>query len=372
MYEEVDRDFDGRIDEITRFDNGLLAIREIDTTGNGMIDTKIFYEEGVPVRAERDMTSKSNLATWQPDRWEYFPTAAPSAWARRPRRRRQSRPLGSRRGASARLGLERGHRRSVSKLSIQSLERLQKVLARAGVASRRASEELILAGRVRVNGRVVTELGTKVDPHKDRVEVDGKRLVAEKPVYYVVHKPREMVTTLEDPEGRARPSATCCAKVPERVVPVGRLDYHTSGALLVTNDGDMVDALLRPRSGVPKVYAVKFQGHLDVEELDALRNGVVLDDGYRTKPAEVFVLREERNHTWVQVTLTEGKNRQIHRMGDAIGHRVMRLARQSFAGIGIDRLRPGEYRELRREELQQLKKKYLNPYRRARGAAKAE
>ncbi|HSN84346.1 MAG TPA: pseudouridine synthase [Polyangiales bacterium] len=249
------------------------------------------------------------------------------------------------------------------------MERLQKVLARAGIASRRASEELIKSGRVRVNGRVVTELGTKVDPHKDRVEVDGKRLVAEKPVYYVVHKPREMVTTLDDPEGRAT-IADLLGRIPERVVPVGRLDYHTSGALLVTNDGDMVDALLRPKSGVPKVYAAKLQGHLDVEELDALRNGVVLDDGYRTKKAEVFVLREERTHTWIQMTLTEGKNRQIHRMGDAIGHRVMRLTRQSFAGISIEGLRPGEYRELKRDELQQLKKKYLNPSRSVRGAAK--
>lgn len=249
------------------------------------------------------------------------------------------------------------------------MERLQKVLARAGVASRRASEDLILAGRVRVNGRVIKELGTKVDPHKDRVEVDGKRLVAEKPVYYLVHKPREMVTTLDDPEGRAT-IGDLLRHIPERVVPVGRLDYHTSGALLVTNDGDMVDALLRPRSGVPKVYAVKFQGHLDVSELDALRNGVVLDDGYKTKPAEVFVLREERSNTWVHMTLTEGKNRQIHRMGDAIGHRVMRLARQSFAGLSIERLRPGELRELKREELQKLKKNFLNPYRRARGAAK--
>ncbi len=249
------------------------------------------------------------------------------------------------------------------------MERLQKVLARAGVASRRASEELIVAGRVRVNGRIVTELGTKVDPHKDRVEVDGKRLVAEKPVYYLVNKPREMVTTLDDPEGRAT-IGDLLRNIPERVVPVGRLDYHTSGALLVTNDGDMVDALLRPRSGVPKVYAVKFQGHLDVPELDALRNGVTLDDGYLTKPAEVFVLREERNNTWAQITLTEGKNRQIHRMGDAIGHRVMRLARQSFASINIERLKPGDYRELQRDELQQLKKNFLNPYRRARGDAK--
>ena len=222
---------------------------------------------------------------------------------------------------------------------------------------------------MRVNGRVVTVLGTKVDPHKDRVEVDGRRLVAEKPVYYFLHKPRETVTTLDDPEGRAT-IGEILRRIPERVVPVGRLDYHTSGALLVTNDGEMVDALLRPMSAVPKVYAVKFQGHLGVEELDALRNGITLDDGYRTRKAEAFVLREEPNHTWVQITLTEGKNRQIHRMGDAIGRRVMRLARQSFAGIGIDGLRPGEFRELTRDERNQLKKKYLNPYRRARGASK--
>ncbi|MFW2389977.1 MAG: pseudouridine synthase [Polyangiales bacterium] len=249
------------------------------------------------------------------------------------------------------------------------MERLQKVLARAGVASRRASEELILAGRVRVNGRIVTELGTKVDAHKDRVEVDGRRLVAEKPVYYLLNKPREMVSTLDDPQGRAT-IGDLLKRIPERVVPVGRLDYHTSGAILVTNDGEMIDALLRPQSGVPKIYAVKFQGHLDVPELDALRNGVRLDDGYVTKKADGFVLREERNHTWVQLTLTEGKNRQIHRMGDAIRHRVMRLSRQSFAGFSIDGLRPGEYRELKRDELQQLKKKYLNPYRRAREASK--
>ena len=189
------------------------------------------------------------------------------------------------------------------------------------------------------------------------------------PLSVAWQKPREMVTTLDDPQGRAT-IAELFRTIPERVVPVGRLDYHTSGALLATNDGDMIDALLRPVSGVPKIYAVKFQGHLDVEELDALRNGVRLDDGYKTKPAEAFVLRQEPNTTWVHLVLTEGKNRQIHRMGDAIHRRVMRLARQSFAGINIDGLRPGESRELTRDELQQLKKKYLNPYRHARGVAK--
>ena len=240
------------------------------------------------------------------------------------------------------------------------------MLAGAGVASRRAAEVIITAGRVRVNGKVVTELGTKVEPHKDKIEVDGKRIVAQKPVYYVVHKPREMVTTLDDPEGRAT-VAELLHRVPERVFPVGRLDYHTSGALLMTNDGELTDALLRPAATVPKVYIVKFQGHLSVPELDKLRNGVVLDDGYKTKTAELFVVREEANHSVLQMTLTEGKNRQIRRMGDAIGHRVMRLHRLSFAGIEITGLRPGARRELRAEELRKLKKKYVTPYKRRQG-----
>ncbi|MGF1469908.1 MAG: pseudouridine synthase [Sandaracinaceae bacterium] len=246
--------------------------------------------------------------------------------------------------------------------------RLQKILAHAGVASRRASEALVQAGRVRVNGRVVTELGTRADPHKDKIEVDGRTLAREKPAYYLVHKPREMVTSLGDPEGRTH-LGDLLERVPERVYPVGRLDYHTSGALLVTNDGDLTDALLHPRRKVPKVYAAKVRGHLDVPELDRLRNGVELDDGYVTRPAEVFVLREEARHTWIQVTLTEGKNRQIHRMGDAIGHPVLRLVRTSFAGLDTEGLRPGQMRPLRGKEIEKLKKQFLTPSRRAKAAA---
>lgn len=241
-----------------------------------------------------------------------------------------------------------------------SEERLQKVIAAAGIASRRKSEELITAGRVRVNGKVVKELGTKVDPRKDKVEVDGRRVVADPPMYLVLHKPREMVSTLDDPEGRAT-LADILKKVHVQVHPVGRLDYHTSGVMLATNDGAMTDALLRPVSGVPKVYLAKMQGRVDVEALDALRNGVVLDDGRKTRPAEVFVERAEHTTTWVNITLKEGMNRQVHRMGDAIGHRVMRLVRLSFAGITADGLRPGEVRELHTKELDLLKKKYLNP-----------
>jgi len=240
-------------------------------------------------------------------------------------------------------------------------QRLQKVLAQAGIASRRGAEKYITDGRVRVNGKIVTELGVKVDDHLDKVEVDGRRLVRDSPVYYVLNKPREVVSTLHDPEGRSS-LADIIEKLPERVFPVGRLDYHTSGALLLTNDGEFSEALLRPSVGVPKVYAAKLQGHVDVPELDALRNGVKLDDGYVTKKADVFVLRTEDRCTWVQITLREGKNRQIHRMGDAIGHRVQRLTRLAFAGVDTEGLRPGQQRALSKKELDTINKLFVAPF----------
>lgn len=241
------------------------------------------------------------------------------------------------------------------------MERLQKVIARAGVASRRGAEKLIVAGRVRVNGKVVTELGTKVS-RKDKVEVDGNRIVAEKLVYYVAHKPRAMVSTLDDPEGRST-VAELCKTIEEAVHPVGRLDYHTSGVILLTNDGELTEALLRPASRVPKVYLAKVQGHIGADELAKLRGGVELDDGYVTKPAEVVVDRQEDATTWLRLTLHEGKNRQIHRMGDAIGHRVMRLVRRSFAGLTASGLKPGQVRPLKAKELDKLQKRFLKPHR---------
>jgi 23S rRNA pseudouridine2605 synthase len=237
-------------------------------------------------------------------------------------------------------------------------ERLQKILAAAGVASRRAAEGLIVSGRVRVNGKIVTELGSTADGRRDRIEVDGKKVVRDEVAYFLLHKPRAMVSTMKDPEGRP-----CIGEIVKhmgvRVVPVGRLDFHTSGALLLTNDGELTDALLHPRRGVPKVYAAKMRGGIDVKELDALRNGVVLDDGVKTKPADVFVLRDEGKTTWVQITLYEGKNRQIHRMGDAIGHPVLRLARLSFADIDTEGLRPGMFRPLGEKEVERLKRDYV-------------
>ena len=244
-------------------------------------------------------------------------------------------------------------------------DRLQKILAHAGIASRRAAEGMIAQGRVRVNGKVVTELGATADSHKDKIEVDNKRVVLEKPVYYVVHKPRGMVSTLSDPEGRPH-LGEMLSKMGARVYPIGRLDFHTSGVLLVTNDGELTEALLHPRKDVPKIYVAKLRGHVAVPELDKLRNGVVLDDGHKTKNADVFVLREEDRCTWVQITLYEGKNRQIHRMGDAIGHPVLRLARTSFAGVTSEGLRPGEWRELDARELEKLKKTYVTPVRKAK------
>jgi len=245
--------------------------------------------------------------------------------------------------------------------------RLQKVLAQAGVASRRAAEKLITGGRVRVNGKVVTELGSRADPRKDRIDVDGRRVVLEKPAYYVLHKPREVVSTLSDPEGRDT-IKDLLVGIPERVFPVGRLDFHTSGVLILTNDGEFMDALLKPKRKVPKTYVVKVKGHLDIPELDHLRNGVVLDDGYKTQPAELFVIREEKSHTWIQMTLPEGKNRQIRRMGDAIGRRVQRLSRVSFADVTIEGLRAGEYRPMRARELEKIKRRYIDPLRRSKGA----
>lgn len=236
-------------------------------------------------------------------------------------------------------------------------DRIQRLIAQSGIVSRRAAEQLIVDGRVRVNGRIVRELGVKADLHRDRVEVDGKRLVAERPVYYLLHKPRGVVTTLEDPEGRDT-IADLLRGIDERVFPVGRLDYHTSGALLITNDGDLAQALLHPRKQVPKQYIAKMKGRLEVRELDAMRNGVVLDDGYRTRKAELFVMREEGGNTWVHITIMEGKNRQIHRMGMAIGRPVMRLSRIGFANLTTEGLRPGDYRELHGHEVEKLQKDY--------------
>ena len=239
------------------------------------------------------------------------------------------------------------------------MERLQKVLAQAGIASRRAAEEIILAGRVRVDGKIVRELGTQVDPRTSRVEVDGTKIVAEKLVYIVLHKPRGVVCTLSDPEGR--PTISELLKdAGARVVPVGRLDFHTSGALLCTNDGEFAQALAHPTKHVPKVYVAKVQGVVDEAALERFGERIVID-GRPTQPAQVKVLRLEGDKTWLEITLREGRNRQVRRLGEATGFPVMRLARISHAGVTSEDLRPGQWRPLSLDELVDLKRDYGVP-----------
>ena len=218
---------------------------------------------------------------------------------------------------------------------------------------------MILAGRVRVNGRVVTELGVRADPRKDKVEIDGRRVVSEELVYILLHKPRGVVSTMNDPEGRVSVH-DLLKEVGARVYPVGRLDYATSGILLATNDGELADGLMHPRRAVPKTYVVKVNGQMRPEDLDRWRKGVDLDDG-RTLPAEAKLLRHESGKTWFELTIREGRNQQIRRMGEATGFPVMRLARVAFAGITSDGVRPGQWRHLTRDELVELKRAYGVP-----------
>jgi 23S rRNA pseudouridine2605 synthase len=239
------------------------------------------------------------------------------------------------------------------------MERIQKILAHGGIASRRAAEQLIKAGRVRVNGHVVTELGAKADARRDRIEVDGKRVVAEEPVYVVLHKPRGVVSTMSDPEGRPTVKELL-SSLGARVYPVGRLDFATSGVLLATNDGELADGLLHPRKTVPKTYVLKVKGTMTPDDVDVWRKGVRLDDGM-TLPAEAKLLRHEGDKTWLELTIREGRNQQIRRMGEATRFPVMRLARVAFAEITAEGLAPGRWRHLTRDELIALKKVYGVP-----------
>jgi 23S rRNA pseudouridine2605 synthase len=232
-------------------------------------------------------------------------------------------------------------------------ERLQKILAKAGIASRRAAESFIAAGRVRVNGKIVSELGAQADFENDKIEVDGRRIAAEKFAYYMLHKPRGVVATLSDPEGRET-IASLLKDVPVRVFPVGRLDFHTSGALLLTNDGDLAHALMHPSKKVAKVYSVKVTGIMEERVLDYWRKGVQLEDGM-TAPASATLLRHESGKTWFELTLREGRNLQIRRMGEVTGYPVLRLARLSVAGVSCEGLRPGALRPLDHEELLTLR-----------------
>jgi pseudouridine synthase len=235
-------------------------------------------------------------------------------------------------------------------------ERLQKFLARAGVASRRAAETMIVEGRITVNGQVVTRLGTRVDPERDAIRVDGTRLRAsgKSPVYVLLNKPRGYVTTLSDPEGR--PTVLDLVRdVPVRVFPVGRLDFHTEGLLLLTNDGDLANTLMHPRHGVEKTYLAKVRGVPGPESIRRLERGVVLE-GRPTQPAALAVVRSAPNASWVEVTVREGRKHQVRRMLEAVGHPVQRLRRIRYGGIRLARLPVGRWRMLTPAEVERLRR----------------
>lgn len=233
-------------------------------------------------------------------------------------------------------------------------ERLQKFLSRAGVASRRAAEEMILAGRVSVNGTVVVALGEKVDPATDAVAVDGRAVrVPEERVYLLLNKPVGVVTTLQDPQGRP----TVAQFVPDdgpRLFPVGRLDLGTSGLLLLTSDGELAHMLMHPRFHVPKTYRAEVDGIPDEADLDRLRAGIELDDG-RTAPAEASLERAGTDSAVVLLTLREGRKRQVRRMLSAVGHPVRTLTRIGYGPIVIGDMAEGETRTLSAAEVAALR-----------------
>jgi 23S rRNA pseudouridine2605 synthase len=241
-------------------------------------------------------------------------------------------------------------------------ERLQKIIATAGVASRRKAEELITQGRVTVNGQIVTTLGSKADAGRDHIKVDGKLLRgAERNIYLLMNKPKGYVTTSADPEGR--PTVMDLVKnVGERVYPVGRLDYASEGLLLLTNDGDLANYLTRAASHVPKTYLVKVSGQPSEENIAKVRRGIRIGsrpgerhaEAVRTAPAQIRLTKDATN-PWYEVTLTEGKNRQIRRMFEEIGHHVEKIKRVRYGPLELD-VEPGQVRELAPHEVRALRR----------------
>ena len=230
-------------------------------------------------------------------------------------------------------------------------ERLQKLIAQAGICSRRKAEELILAGRVRVNGKVVNELGRKADPERDRVEVDGKTLQFQKKIYLLLYKPDKTVTTTKDEAGRA--TVFDLLRDKRRLFPVGRLDYHTEGVLLLTNDGELTHRLTHPSNAIIREYEVKVSGRLSDEQIARIEQGVMLEDG-PAQPVSVEPLRRTERNSWYLFTLTEGRNHEVLRIVEAVGGRMMKLKRISFAGLRVDDMAPGEVRALNPAEILKL------------------
>ncbi len=244
-----------------------------------------------------------------------------------------------------------------------TLERLQKIIAAAGVTSRRKAEQLISSGQVEVNGQPVTELGSKADPERDHIRVGGKLLRGrERHVYLLLNKPKGFVTTAADPEGRPT-IMDLLHGLQTRVYPVGRLDYASEGLLLLTNDGELANSLTRASSHVPKTYLVKVSGRPSEEAVSKLRSGVVLREPgkapVKTAPARIHLTRDAPN-PWYEVTLIEGRNRQIRRMFEEVGHHVEKIKRVKYGPLELD-VAPGEYRRLQPEEVKRLQAVVANP-----------
>ena len=238
-------------------------------------------------------------------------------------------------------------------------ERLQKILARAGLGSRRACEEFIAQGRVTVNGRIA-QLGDKADPARDDIRLDGQRVKpAEAPVYIALNKPRFVLSTTESEDGRK--TVRDLVPVPQRLFPVGRLDLESEGLMLLTNDGDLANKLMHPRYGHEKEYRVLVARRPDAHQLDALRHGVVLEDGTRTRPAEVRVERMQGKGAWLRFVLREGKKRQIREMCRRTGLPVVRLIRIRIGPLRLGNLKSGEWRHLTPDEVAQLRRAVQPP-----------
>lgn len=234
------------------------------------------------------------------------------------------------------------------------MERLQKVIARAGIASRRKSEELIKEGRVKVNGKVVKELGLKVSS-SDRVEVNEIQIEKEEPVYFLLYKPRGVISSVNDEKGR-KVVTDFFPHLKERIYPVGRLDYDTSGLLVLTNDGEFANLLMHPKNEIDKAYVAKVKGIPSKENLRKLEKGIRLEDG-KTAPARVKLLSADnkKQSAIVEITIHEGRNRQVRRMFEAIGHDVLKLKRERYGFLTLTGLKTGDARELSPHEVKQLR-----------------
>lgn len=234
------------------------------------------------------------------------------------------------------------------------LERLQKVIAQSGLTSRRKAEQLILEGKVKVNSKVVTTLGVKVSP-KDVIEVNGIPLEKEQPVYYLFYKPRGVISSLEDDKGR-KVVTDFFPEVEERIFPIGRLDYQTSGILLLTNDGEFANLLMHPRHGIEKIYIAKVKGIPEKETLDRMFKGV--KDGsdiLRAKKYSILSVDKKKQTAILELTLVEGKNRHVRRMLQRLGYPVLKLKRERYGFLTLHGLNPGEYRELTPHEVKQMR-----------------